>query len=393
MTTLPDHRTQRVLNAYTEKLARSLGVEADVFSGASAWLLLAFLASAAKGRDLEDMEEALGMPAEYAGEVARALLAAPPSAVRSALAVWGENLTDAFKIWKAALPAGVTAGPVPSQADADLWASENTSGMIKRFPVDLSPTAEFVLASALACESNWKAPLRVVPAAALSGPFSGMIRECMVAPKSDRTLILDTASAGLVGAHSKLTSDGLTVLSVIAGQDVSRSDTVEAVEEIVAFLTGRPSSVREVSLAELPAEGDFPWEVEEVRSPSPADSFTVYLPAWVASSQSVDLSAAPGFPAAARTALSFVSDPVGVQSRQSAVAQFGPEGFSAAAVSAVSVFAGNAFSPREFPALEATLRFGHPYAVTAFVSEPGPWDGVQVFSAWVSKPANPDSLD
>lgn len=59
--------------------------------------------------------------------------------------------------------------------------------------------------------------------------------------------------------------------------------------------------------------------------------------------------------------------------------------------------------PSEVTVREAELRFGHPYAVVAVASqyvvragseysEPGPWHGVPVFSAWVSEPEDvPDT--
>jgi hypothetical protein len=38
----------------------------------------------------------------------------------------------------------------------------------------------------------------------------------------------------------------------------------------------------------------------------------------------------------------------------------------------------------------AELRFGHPYAAVAVTSDPsgGSWQGVPVFSAWITEPVN-----
>ena len=38
----------------------------------------------------------------------------------------------------------------------------------------------------------------------------------------------------------------------------------------------------------------------------------------------------------------------------------------------------------------AELRFGHPYAVVAVTSDAagGPWQGVPVFSAWITEPVD-----
>jgi hypothetical protein len=85
---------------------------------------------------------------------------------------------------------------------------------------------------------------------------------------------------------------------------------------------------------------------------------------------------------------------VRIEARQSAIARYGRVGFEAAAVSAMGVLAGAAMSPKRVRV--ATLRFAHPYAVVAVAQPPladppsfGPWDGLPVFSAWVTKVEEP----
>jgi hypothetical protein len=123
-----------------------------------------------------------------------------------------------------------------------------------------------------------------------------------------------------------------------------------------------------------------------------ADSVAAILPAWSADSDN-DLSG-PGLGfGAAKHALVQNEDPW--QARQAAMARYSRTGFEAAAVSAIAVMAAARLPARR---RDVVLRFGHPYAVVALATAPrgaagttgslGPWEGLPVFSAWVSEPDN-----
>lgn len=69
------------------------------------------------------------------------------------------------------------------------------------------------------------------------------------------------------------------------------------------------------------------------------------------------------------------------------MARYSRTGFEAAAVTGMGVQA--AMMGQRAPGLlrEAVLRFGHPYAVVA-VCQDGRWDGLPVFSAWITSPSS-----
>ena len=93
-----------------------------------------------------------------------------------------------------------------------------------------------------------------------------------------------------------------------------------------------------------------------------------------------------GFPAAAHALIELL--PPGqyrAQAKQSALARYTRTGFEAAAVTAMFAVTAAVIEGRK---RTATLRFGHPYAVVARAIG-GEWDGVPVFSAWVTEPEEP----
>ena len=121
------------------------------------------------------------------------------------------------------------------------------------------------------------------------------------------------------------------------------------------------------------------------------------LPTWSAASVH-DLTRDPrlGFGAAAATLADLMNlDPSWYQARQAAVARYSRTRFEAAALTAA--FAGGRSPTRLGLLRTAELRFGHPYAVVAVTADHGhrrwpdvprrnPWQGLPVFSAWITQP-------
>lgn len=180
-------------------------------------------------------------------------------------------------------------------------------------------------------------------------------------------------------------ADGLEVTSVVAAENVSAADVLAAAHDI-ATRPGRQA----VLLFDLPL-GDQPlWTITERRSDDEGERMEAVLPAWSASSKH-DLMQHPdlGFESTGK-ALALraqIGQPV-LEAVQSAIASYSRDGFEAAAVTALAV-AVSARMPRPGCFREATVRFGHPYAVVATVTDSKPdsvWDGLPVFSAWVSEP-------
>ena len=177
--------TSTLLRRYAERFdARTLG-EHGVASPLGLWLLLALLAPATTGAARERLEAELGTTADDAAARAAALLAVAHPAVHAAVAVWDLPvfLGPAFAAWATGLPATVERGDVPSQAEADAWADAHTGGLVRRFPVEITPLTATVLASALATDVSWQDPFAPAPAADLGGPFGAAIAVALRAPR------------------------------------------------------------------------------------------------------------------------------------------------------------------------------------------------------------------
>jgi hypothetical protein len=110
------------------------------------------------------------------------------------------------------------------------------------------------------------------------------------------------------------------------------------------------------------------------------------LPTWSARSEHDLMRPEFGFPAAVQALIALLPpDEFRAEAKQSALARYTRTGFEAAAVTAMAIRAVAVINGRM---RSATLRFGHPYAVVARAAG-GEWDGVPVFSAWITEPEDP----
>ena len=375
--------------SYADRMHAVLGSGQQVASPLAAWLLLALAAHGSRGPERAVLAETLGMDVDDAAVAAGELLCAPHPAVAAAVAIWhrAKFAAPALTTWQRELPERVGRGPVPDQAGADEWARRSTLDLIKRFPLHMKDNTALVLASALATRVSWVRPFMLVPAAELgSSEWASRLDRVLRTPESGHTaFIARTSRAGTVAAHTALSREGLSVTSVVADVSVPAADALAAAHEVA--LAADPARV---SLFDLRL-GDSPlWTITEQRIPltQPREErCAAVLPAWEASS-SHDLGAPQlGFGTAAHALTGLLQPgPYEGEARQAAMARYSRTGFEAAAVTAVGVAA--AAMRRRLPGLlrEAVLRFGHPYAVVA-VCRGGRWDGLPVFSAWVSSPS------
>jgi hypothetical protein len=301
--------------------------------------------------------------------------------------------------WLAGLPAAVSTGDLPDQQGVDAWAREHTFGLIDVFPVDARGGA-LVLATALATKVSWVVPFGLAPASTLgsASPWAGELRQVLRTPtgpgaRGHVQFIAAAPGAGDVIVHGAVAAGGLLVVSVGAHPDVPAGRVCAIAHDIGHRLAvGAPVDRRD--LTSLPL-GDGPlWQLQEVTAP--ADDCTAVLPAWSASSRhELKKDPALGFGAAVRGLVPGTEDS---QAQQAAMARYSRTGFEAAAVTAVAIRAA-ALRPARHRLAE--LRFGHPYAVVAVVTDPAagqganreqprsgvsPWRGLPVFSAWVSEP-------
>jgi hypothetical protein len=396
VTSDPDTLT-RALAAYARRLHAAFGPEHHVGSPLGAWLLLALCGPAAGGGERAELTEVLGCDIETAARLADQLLSSPHPLVAAAAALW-QQPGAVPEDWRAGLPAAVTTGPLPSQAELDAWARDHTFGLIDRFPLLAGPADLLTLATAVATRVSWRTPFDRVPAAelGLGSAWAGQLSWVLQTPElrhgaapGHREFIAITPEAGDVIVHLAWATGGLLVASVAAAENVSYLDVL-AVAQRIAVASARAGynrpdvpGVPRRELADLPL-GEAPlWRLREEQSLE-GDQVTAVLPAWSARSQ-LDLSdPSLGFGAAAAAL-----DPVDPwRAAQSTVARYSRTGFEAAAVSAIAV----ALAMRR-PAVHrvAELRFAHPYAAVAVVADAeSPWHGVPVFSAWVADPEDPD---
>jgi len=394
---------------------------ASVASPLGVWLLLAACASGARGSELEALEDALGCPAAEAGSLLAGFLAAPPPALRTAIALWvaARDATDAVGEWARGLPEAVESGFMPTQAEADEWARRSTLGLIRSFPLQIEETTRVVLASALATRVSWETPFTVVPAAeglSSSSPWRGAVQQLLWAsdPRGD-AMIARTQSAGLVAVHCAVAREDVTVISVSGDVGVARSALFDALHEVSgALAAGSPELA--CSLWDLPLGAGHSWEISEqevdVYVPERRlERITgVALPAWsVRAELDLGASAAFGVSPAFQTLRRLVGPRPDDQchAAQTAVATFGRYGFEAAAVTGLAVATAALRRPSgRATERRAVLRFDHPYAALAIAgrvadvggggsrailtSEDSPFPGLPLFTAWVAEPVEPE---
>jgi hypothetical protein len=404
----------RALGRYAERLHARAGLGHHAVSPLGAWMVVALCAPAAtRERDREALARVLGADPDAAFQFASALLADPHPLVSAGAGLWlrAGLETPRFRTWRQALPVSVDTGDLPSQSELDVWAADHTQGLIEHFPLELSPTTVCVLASALATRVSWEVPFDVVDAAEL-GPsrWSGRVRSVLRAPRGDprhRQFLTETERAGTVCVHLAAACGGLLVGSVIAASEgVPPGDVLAAAEEIVTSEARERASVHRLSLFDLPLGTGPLWSLRE----EPAQNVKTHdgrteqvvsvLPGWSATTD-VELLGDEGLgfdEAAVIVAGTIDMDHFVYQARQVCTARYSAVGFEAAAVTglAVMVSAGRPGVRRI-----AEVRFAHPYAVVAAVSDddrrrgsgaaPSGWHGLPVFSAWVSDPTDAES--
>jgi hypothetical protein len=393
------------------------------------WLLLAACAPAAQGSDRAALEEALGCSSDEAARLLAAFVAAPPPALKAALAVW-VRITDArdeVASWVRGLPDGVESGFMPSAAEADAWAERETLGLIHRFPVKIDELTRIVLASALATKVSWAVPFGVVPVAEHLGA-SSVWRSAVSAllwdgSPQERAMIARTEAAGVVAVHCAVAREDLTVVSVSAAPEVDRVAACAGAHEVAARVCGDWGRGA-CSLYDLPLGPGHSWEISEQEVPTYVPEARleriagVALPAWRMTGD-LDLTLSPAFGTA--PALETLRELIGprpddqCEAAQTAVASFTRYGFEAAAVTALGIRTSAARLPAGRSVQRtAILRFDHPYAAVAIAGRPASaagrdsgmggesaadgesagdgtaFSGLPLFSAWVHEPAEPE---
>jgi hypothetical protein len=395
-------------------------VGASVSSPLGVWLLLAACLSGAEGEHRTALEEALGCSAADASELLGAFMASPPPALKAAIAVWVAiaDATPRLSDWVRQLPDAVESGFMPSKRGADEWADRNTFGLIKSFPLQIDASTRIVLASALATRVSWPVPFDAVPASehlADASPWKSKVERLLWDSRPNgRAMIADTRSAGRVAVHFAIAEEDLTVISVAADPDVPRVAVLGAAHEVAAVAVGDWGQLAR-SLFELPLGTGHSWHVDEREVSTYHAGQRIEriagasLPAWHVESE-LNLRGSALF--ATSSALEAMRALIGprpgdiTDAAQAAIASFTRYGFEAAAITGFAVRSSLSHEPDQIGVeRSAILRFDHPYAAVAIAGHaepprrPGqlrherrPFDGLPLFSAWISEPREPEDV-
>jgi len=354
----------------------------------------------------------LGCDVDTARRAADELLKDPHPALTLAFATWHRgDIGAGLDAWRRALPPCATTGPMPTQAQANAWAREQTKGQIESMPVEIEEEFRLLLATAVATDVHWRRAFDLVPAAELGGSWASRLNRVMRRYREGPvSVVARTDAAGLVGVSHEYGRGGLDVISVIGAPDVRPASVIAAAYDVAASIAGLRSTAAFVGAFDLPLTGHA-WVVrervlEDFRGPERIEKSEVTIPAWAARTELDDLTAAPGtgFAEIAKAVLAQLPpDPRGDRAgaAQVARARFDTNGFSAAALTVFVAF-GMALPPPPQRTIERTVevRFDRPFAVVAATStsefsRPGTrlLRGLPAFGAWVTEPMEPSEPD
>ncbi|EST32279.1 serpin family protein [Streptomyces roseochromogenus] len=384
--------TVRQVNGLTARWAQALP-EGTAFSAPGVWPLLGFLADGATGPARAELAGALGVPAEQAAAAARELLLAlaSVSGLDAALGLWSHQGLALREEWRAGLPAG-TYGVfgddlVTAQERLDAWAAERTGGLVERMPVTLTRDARMVLASALALRTTWRQPFDQLPLRPDAGPWQGRTLRGLHrrSPRPDRVGVTGTPD-GFVTALTVPGDNGIDVHLVLGEEHMTPGQVLNAgvgIVERALPLTGGgalphghvgPGLYVEQQPAVEPTS--LTLDVRTVAYEVRADHDLLALPGLFGLTAAAD---------ARHGHFSGISDyPLAIgQARQSALAQFGPLGFRAAAVTAVMPEAGGLPPQYRYESTVVRVVFDRPFGFLAVDRE----SRLVLVAGWVTDPA------
>ncbi|MFB7181569.1 serpin family protein [Streptomyces sp. NPDC056257] len=371
--------TVRAVNRLTTRWAAAAqapaGDENTVFTAAGLWPLLALLADGSGGPARAELAQALGIPAEAAGQAARELLAALAGVrgLRTATGLWTDAGLPLEEDWAAKLPAGargtLTGDPDADAKVLDAWASDRTDGLIERMPVVLEESTLMVLASALALRLRWIQPFDEWPGEPHTGPWAG--RRVRMLHRSTSLLDRVRVAHGPSGAATLLEvvgAAGVDVHLVLGEPEAPAADTLTT--GIAAVTKALPATGASLLPDGRPGPG---LAVGTVAAHSPEPRLDIQTVAFEVRSEHdlLDHARLFGLETATDTDRGHFpgvsSRPLAVTSaRQSALARFDAEGFEAAAVTALGMAAGCAAPARpRYRARRAEVHFDRPFGFLA----------------------------
>ncbi|MFG3018553.1 serpin family protein [Streptomyces sp. NPDC048254] len=387
------NHTVSAVNALTARWAQRTR-QGTVFSAAGVWPLLAFLADGAAGPARDELTRAVGLQADQAAAGARELLGGLASmhGVGAALGLWTDRALELREQWAAGLPADahgeLGADPAASQEALDAWAAKRTEGLVERMPVKLTEGARMVLATALALHTDWRQPFRETVLRPGSGPWQGRTlaglhrssvrtdRIGVTAGPDGHVTTLKVLGGNALDVHLLLGEEGMAPGQVL-------HTGIGVLERALPVTTGGQLPYGKagpgVSVERLPSATPDPVRLDvttvgfEVR----ADHDLLQLHGLFGLSTAADARAGhfPGISAA----------PLAIGAAgQSAVAEFGPLGFRAAAVTAVLAAPGGGPPQYRHESTVVRATFDRPFGFLAVHRD----TRLVLAAGWVTEPAS-----
>ena len=368
----------RAANSLTARWCPQLGGEDFALSAAGVWPLLALLASAADEPASTELAAALGRHTDSAQRDALELLDVLQSSVSTtaAIGIWARADIPLHEDWASRLPEGVV-GELTDQAALDRWAADQTGGLIDRFPLDITPFTDLMIASALAARMRWRTPFEGYPRgrdAAWDEPGLQRLRRAT----SDLS-----AAAVLDGTVTRIVVEGDGDLDVhLLLGDQQHADV------LAAGLRELSGEARVRLAADL--DGGAPGlTVRLEESSSQEDILRLVLPSFEIRSRHdlllfSDLFGLPSVTDATEAHLPLLSPAPLYISRgaQDVLARFFAEGFEAAAVTAFDAECLGAPPPAQYRVTVVDVAFDRPFGFLA-VHRPS---RLAVVAGWVSSP-------
>ncbi|MGW7680227.1 serpin family protein [Kribbella sp. NPDC054772] len=346
---------QQVSRLTARWIAALPGEDSTVISGLGVQPLLAMLAEVADEPAHTELAEAAG--GRYAG-----LLHAPE--LRLALGLWTRPEIELQAGVDRFLPREVR-GTLTDAAALDAWVVEQTGGLLKHMPVEVTPEVSLVLASALALKTEWELPfdeyprgdqrwlrrtdtdlesLRVYETA--TGPLT-VVTVRGVGEFDVRLVVGDGGRAAVLTAALELDGDGASGAEVLAAERSAPG------VKVIETMSPTPTVILSLPYFEIDAEHDLLDHPDVFGLATAADKSAGHFPGLSPQPLAID------------------------QARQAVMARFSATGFEAAAVTSMAMAAGSAPIPAG-KALYVSLE--RPFG---FVAGHRP-TGVPVVAGWVN---------
>ncbi len=231
-------------NELTRRWVDAIGTSPGnfVLSGAATWPLLSVLAFGSEGATRNELEGALGMPADAALEEGLALLhdleRNPDTA--SALGIWIRDDVELKDDWVEALPQNVigrlSGVPGRDRATLDSWVEDTTSGILKQLPTSIDEETLMLLAQALVLRTQWVSTFEDYPWHPRSGSWTGRELRGLFGRfhDLDRVVVFDSDRGPLTTFRS-IGREGVDVYLTLGAEELS---TTTVLAEAITALTG-----------------------------------------------------------------------------------------------------------------------------------------------------------